>query len=1210
MTGTPPCDRHRHASTTGHYHYSHTLYSPQTIMTIPLRTWTLLTALCIASAIQAQRFFNLTYDQVRVDSVMPRFGYAMPLEGDYQDSLYTVSILYPEFIDMTATDILNFRRLSTDSLPALPTVSHDIVMDRKRAALQMGFCPVVYRDGRYRLLVSFMLKVDSKAAGTTVSRAKALTRATTASARYADHSVLASGTWAKIRVPASGVYRLTDALIRKAGFTDLAKVKVYGYGGNLQNEKLNAADLVNLDDLKEVPTCTVNGNRLFYARGPVSWSSNTATRRTRNPYSDYGYYFITQTDGDPATVDSTAFLNAFYPSTDDYHSLYEVDGYSWYHGGRNLFDTEQIAVGKTKRVIVANRSGSTTGTLSVNVSAGTASVAQISINDSVLGRLAISLGEYDKGNERTGTYIIKGLHATDTVKIEAVSGGPLRLDYVSMTWPKAAPAPALDGTFPSPEYVYNITNQDRHADPQADMVIIIPTSQKLLAQARRLADFHAARHALRVNIVPADELYNEFSSGTPDANAYRRYMKMLYDRAETDKDMPRYLLLMGDCVWDNRMLTAECRALDPDDYLLCFESENSFNEITCYVDDGFFAYLDDGEGANPLTTDKLDLAVGRFPVTTEAEAKVMVDKTVNYALNANAGAWQNTIMFMGDDGNGNIHMKDLNDAAEDIMARYPGYLSKKVLWDAYNQETTITGHRYPEVSSLIKQQQAAGALIMDYAGHGRADWISHEAVLKLEDFETFTNKNLPLWITASCDIMAFDGVEQNIGETAMLNPNGGAVAFFGTTRTVYSNYNKLINMAYMRYVLSRDNNGEAVTMGEAQRLAKNLMIINGSDLTTNKLQYSLLGDPALALNLSRQQIVIDSINGMPLSGTSKATLRAGSVARVVGHIDGAADFRGVITAVVRDSRQLITCKMNASAETSWPLTFYDRTNTLYHGSDSVRNGRFDLRFAVPMDINYADAEGMMNFFAVNNDHTLSVNGYCSDFLVGGSSETAVDSVGPKIYCYLNTPEFQNGGNVNTTPYFVAQIRDDDGINATGNGIGHDLQLIIDGDATKTYTLNEHFSYDFGTYTSGTTYYSIPELEPGRHTLQFRAWDIQNNATTVKLDFTVVKALTPTIYSADVSINPASTSTTFIINHDMNGSQTDVTIDVFDTSGRLLWTHSESGISTAGAYTVDWNLTADNGKKLQTGVYLYRVRVASDGSVEATKAKKLIVISNI
>lgn len=1158
-------------------------------------------------SVSAQRFFNLTSDEVSVDSMLPQFTYAVPLEGTFTDSIYTATILYPEFIDMTQEDIARYHSLSSDSLPALPHVEQRLALSRKKGSLEVGFCPLVYRDGHYQILVSFMLRIDAQPLPRSKRKAQAA-RSTAAASRYASHSVLATGSWAKIRVPSTGVYQLTDAFIRQAGFSDLSKVKVYGYGGNLQNERLVGDELRETDDLQEVPTCVVGNRRLFHARGSVSWESNTAARRTRNPYSDYGYYFLTESDSEPQLVDSTTFVSSFYPSPDDYHTLYEVDGYSWYQGGRNLFDPEPIHFGQTKNVVLKNTTGATSGRLSVSVSAGMYSRAKVSLNGKELGDLYISVGSYDKGNSSTKTYQVSDLTATDTVSVTCGLGDPIRLDYVSMAWDQAAPAPILTAQYPTPEYLYHITNQDHHADAAADMVIIIPTSQKLLKQAQRLAAFHEQHDSLRVRIVPADELFNEFSSGTPDANAYRRYLKMLYDRAETDSDMPRFLLLFGDCVWDNRMLTSDCATLNPDDYLLCYESENSFNEIRCFIDDGFFCLLDDGEGVDQLRSDKLDMAVGRFPVVTEEDAKAMVDKTIGYVENKNAGAWQNTLVFMGDDGNGNLHMNDVNDAANDIAARYPGYQVKKVMWDAYEGVSTSTGNTYPDVSALLKQQQQAGALIMDYGGHGRADQISHERVLTLADFESFTNSNLPLWVTASCDILPFDGTTPTIGETAVTTSKGGAVAFFGTTRTVYSNYNKSINMAFLRYVLSIAD-GKPMTLGEAQRLAKNQMITTRQDTTVNKLQYSLLGDPAISLHLPTLSVVIDSINGAKPSANAPVTLKAGSVARVAGHVESQQPFNGVMTALVRDSRELVTCRLNKSSEAKTPFTYYDRTNTLFNGADSIRNGRFSFSFVVPKDINYSDGKGLINIHAVSSDHTLEAHGAEENFLVGGSEDSDLDSLGPKIYCYLNTPQFENGGNVNATPYFVAQLSDADGINAAGNGVGHDLQLIVDGSPSMTYKLNDYFAYDFGTYQSGSVCYSLPELEPGRHTLLFRAWDVLNNSTSATLDFNVVKGLQPTIYSVDVSQNPASTSTTFIISHDFNGSNVDVKIDVFDTSGRMLWSHSESGVSASGAYTVDWDLCQDGGGRLQTGVYLYRVRVSCDGSSEASKAKKLVVINN-
>lgn len=1191
--------------------------------------WIALLVLALPAKAQ-QRFFNLTADEVKVDSVLPHFLYSIPLPENYQDSVYTVSVKYPEYMDMTVSDVANYNRISGAALPSQVPLSQNISVSRRKGYLVVSFCPLVFRNNKYQMLVSFMLDVKAKAVKNSVLRQRKNDKAYASAADiYAEHSLLASGKWAKIRVSSSGVYQLTDATVRQAGFSNINKVKIYGYGGNLQNEALYANDLARTDDLKEVPQCVVGGKHLFYAKGPVSWTSNSSTVRRRNPYSDYGYYFITQSDEEPATVDSATFVSSFYPSPDDYHSLYEVDGYSWYNGGRNLFDPTPISVGGSQQVVITNTTGSQKGRLTVNVSAGGNNQIRILLNGKELGTLNVPILQYCKAGQDSGTYLLDNLKVDggkDTITIQNVSGETARLDYVSMAWEKAIPLPNLSGSHPAATYVKNIANQDLHADGQADLVIIIPASRTLLKQALRLKEFHESHDGMRVNIVATDQLYNEFSSGTPDANAYRRYLRMLQDRAATEADMPKYLLLFGDCVWDNRMLTADCKRFDPDDYLLVYESENSFSETVCYAGDSWMGILAEGAGSD-ARRELQDVGVGRFPVTTVAEAKIMVDKTINYSKNQNGGAWQNTIMFMGDDGNDNIHMKDVDSVANSVGRDYPNFLIKKVMWDAYTRESSATGNTYPEVSKIIRQQQANGALVMDYGGHGSATLISHESVLGLSDFSESRTSNLPLWVTAACDIMPFDGVTETIGESAVLNEKGGAVAFYGTARTVFTSANKYINHAFMKRVLSLQD-GKPIALGEAHRLAQNDVMLGTNryptptredpnktspeqDNTENHLQYSLLGDPALSLNLPTAQVVVDEIDGVAVGSGTMPTVKAGSVIKMKGHVAGVEGFNGVVTATVRDTQEEITCKLNNTSGDGAEVAFkyLDRTKTLYHGSDSIRNGQFELTFAVPKDINYADGQGMINLYALNTDKTIRANGSCDQFIVGGSAEAKNDSVGPSIYCYLNSPSFVDGGNVNSTPYFVAEIKDKDGINAAGSGIGHDLQLVIDGDMAKTYTLNNNFSYDFGTYTSGSTFYSIPELEEGPHRLQFRAWDIQNNSSTAVLHFNVVKGLRPQLFNIGVTNNPARTSTTFIISHDRMESNMDVVIELFDAAGRQMWRHAENGVSATGNYTVDWDLSVDGGRPLQTGVYLYRVKVSSEGSSYVSKTKKLIVISN-
>lgn len=1165
---------------------------------------------CYQYSVSAQRFFNLTYNDVKVDSIVPHFGYSVPLNELYQDSTYTVSILYPEFVDMTNEDIYHYNRLSGAALPQLPKINQHITLDRKKASLTIDFCPLVYRNNRYQVLVSFMLKVESKAIAPSQRKNKIQTRATATAARYAENSVLANGTWAKIRVPSTGYYQITEALIRQAGFTDINKVKVYGYGGKLQNEAFDANDLIQYDDLKEVPTAFIAGKRLFYAIGPVHWENKTDPTRIRNPYSDYGYYFLTQTNDAPLTITAEELKANYYPSNNEYHTLHEIDNFAWFQGGRNLCENTPITKGNSYRYTLKTGVAQTTGNLSIAITAGEASSASIKLNGETLGTLNIYTSEYDKGNVTQRTFFNIPLQETNTIEITTLTGGAVRLDYIDLYHPIARAIPNWSSDpFPVPQYVHTITPQNLHAHTAVDMVIIIPTSQKLLAQAQRIQQFHEQRDGLRVRIVPSDEIINEFASGTPDANAYRRYLKMLYDRATTAADQPKYLLLFGDCAWDNRMNTSDWKQANINDYLLCFESENSFNAITCYVDDSFFGLLDDGEGVRLQESDKVDVAVGRFPVTTEEEAKILVDKTINYATNKNAGGWQNILVFMGDDGNNNLHMSDAETIAQNIQQKYPGYVIKKVMWDAYKRQSSSTGHTFPDATNIIKQYQNNGALIMNYSGHGRADLISHESVLKLTDFENFHNKNLPLWITASCDIMPFDGSIPNIGEKTLLNKNGGAVAFYGTTRTVYANYNKRINLAFLKHVLSYQN-GKPMPLGEAHRLARNEMISSGQDLTTNKLQYALLGDPALSLNLPTAQVVIDSINGVSIaSSTQQAILKAGSVARISGHIENVSPFDGTLTAVVRDKEETIVCKLNDTSEDGAQTAFQytDRTKTLFNGTDSVRNGKFSFLFAVPKDISYNNGTGQINIFATNNDYTIFAHGMNNTFGIGGSEKEGTDSIGPSIYCYLNTPSFTNGGKVNTRPYFVANISDKDGLNTTGNGIGHDLQLVIDGELSLTYNLNDYFKYDFGSYTTGVVQFSIPQLAPGAHTLTFRAWDVLNNSSSTTLNFQVVEGLQPGLLNVSSTDNPARSSTTFIVNHDYINVPVNIEIEVFDSSGRIWWKHAEENAITNGTYTYQWDLSNNSGAKLQTGVYIYRVKLAGQGSSQTSKTQKLIIL---
>ena len=417
---------------------------------------------------------------------------------------------------------------------------------------------------------------------------------------------MANGRWVRISIPETGIYRLTNDFIREAGFNNLSKVKIYGYGGGLQPEVLTGEYLTSTDDLKEIATCTIDGQRLFLGIGPVNWEAANSKVRQRNNYSTKGYYFLTENDADPLTIDETTFRNNYLAHPNNYHTIIEPEEYAWYHGGRNLYEKTPVSTAGNSYTFSAHQ---TAATLLVTMTYNGYCEANVALNGTHVGNIAVNATTISQGvsyfTKTSHSYVaaytwqfdINSLNVgQNPLTITKTSGTNtnMRLDHVTLIYsaPRAVPDVA---SVPEPTFENVVGSQDHHSDGPADMIILIPSSGKLAEQAQRLKTHHEQVDGIRVRIIPAGELYNEFSSGTPDANAYRRYLKMLYDRAENEPDMPRYLLLLGDCAWDNRMLISDWKATSPEDFLLCYESENSFSEVYCYVSDDYFCLLADGD---------------------------------------------------------------------------------------------------------------------------------------------------------------------------------------------------------------------------------------------------------------------------------------------------------------------------------------------------------------------------------------------------------------------------------------------------------------------------------------------------------------------------------------------------------------------------------------------------------------------------------------
>ena len=276
----------------------------------------------------------------------------------------------------------------------------------------------------------------------------------------------------------------------------------------------------------------------------------------------------------------------------------------------------------------------------------------------------------------------------------------------------------------------------------------------------------------------------------------------------------------------------------------------------------------------------------------------------------------------------------------------------------------------------------------------------------------------------------------------------------------------------------------------------------------------------------------------------------------------------------------------------------------------MKNGRFELTITIPRDISYTDDNARVSFYALRDDHQLECNGINESFYLNGTSElAAADTIPPTVLAYLNNVAAPTWAVVNSQPTFVAQISDDSGINTAGNSLGHDIELIIDGDNSNPIVLNDYFTYDFGSYQKGQVVYPLSGLSQGRHFLDFRVWDVNNNSTTTRLNFMVGS---DNLQSTNVALthNPASTNTTLIAYFKpASQGESRLTYEIYDNQGLKVWTATETIGAGIGAASRTFHLVSSAGAPLPSGVFLYRVVVDNADGQQTAKAQKLIIVRN-
>jgi len=1192
--------------------------------------------------------------------------------------------------------------IRTDStIGAEFVVKTSVMHQRKKELIGVSILPIRRNPvtGSLERLVSFELNYTQSTARRSASSQRI----------YTNSSVLSYGTWYKIGVAGSGVYKITATTLRDLGMNpatiDPSRIRLFGNGGGM----LPFSNAVyRHDDLKENAIEVYDGGSpgvfdnndyvLFYGSSPNQWSYDATDHRFHHNvhlYSYATYYFLSPdfTDGNqPKRIQLQPSASGTPTNTTSYfddYAYHEDDRINFIKSGRQWYGEQfdvnlsqtfsfnfpdidtSVPVYVKSNVIAHSFSQSSFrvsyGSLSLMLqsipavgTSYTADYAAENISSVTFNAgsssIDINLTYYPTTSTSVGYLNYLELNARRKLKmsgsqlgfrdIETVGNGNMTLfdfdnngqsltiwDVTDPVTPKiqqfttgykfVLPTDSLlqfvafnGASYNTPNPIGQVSNQNLHSYGPQDMIIV--THPLFEQEAQRLAAFRSSHDNLRVRVVTPDQIYNEFSSGARDITAIRDFMRMLYDRAGTTADLPKYLLLFGDGSYDNKN-----QSESNTNYLPTYQSSNSISLIGSYVSDDYYGFLDPDEGDwDDGVQDLLDIGIGRFPVTTVEEASIVVNKTIDYATpgtvtntgtvcsdgnTSSLGDWRNSLCFIADDEDSGLHLDQSNNLATYVHTNYPVYNIDKIFCDSYTQVSTPGGQRYPDVNDAINKRVDRGALIINYTGHGGETGWAAERILDNSMINSWTNiRKLPLFITATCEFSRYDDPGRtSSGEQVLINSEAGGVALMSTTRLVYAAQNGVLNSVMMSY-LFEPVNGAMPRLGDIYMETKNNSSVLAGGI--NPRNFTILGDPSVRLAYATYDVVTTSINGTPLIADGD-TLSALEKVTISGEVrnNGAklTSFNGIIYPTVFDKQVDVSTLSNDATS---PLRVFSlQKNALYRGKASVNGGEFTYTFIVPKDIAYQIGRGRLSYYA--NNGVDDANGAFDSVMIGGSSGTSIsDSDGPAVKLYLNDEKFVFGGTTDENPKVVAMVSDTNGINTVGNGIGHDITAQLDGEPEKIYVLNDFYESDLDSYQSGKVVYPLSKLSNGRHTLKFKVWDIYNNSTDAYTEFVVAESASLALNHVLNYPNPFTTRTSFFFEHNRPCNTLDVQIQIFTVSGKLIKTIDRT--VTCNGYRVDdieWDGRDDYGDQIAKGVYVYRLKIKDLEGMSAEKYEKLVLL---
>lgn len=390
----------------------------------------------------------------------------------------------------------------------------------------------------------------------------------------------------------------------------------------------------------------------------------------------------------------------------------------------------------------------------------------------------------------------------------------------------------------TPTEISSYTPQNIEPANGAEWVAIAHNT--LLTQTERLATHRAATSFLTTHVIDVEDVYNQYGYGYPVPEGIKDFTQNAYDNWTTPI---HYLVLVGDATHNpNKLACSECNSWNT--------VEETYVVTDLVYEDRFLGLIPSDHTFTMLEGDDVlpDITVGRMSSRNDEEARVFVDKIIEYEQSVIAqDSWTRRMVFLADnrDAGGNFCFEN-----QSVGSTLPNEFTQTAFClDDYGGDSNANKSQLR--ADFFNELAGNSAGIVNYRGHGSiTDWGA--GIVRRQDAALFLNADRPtVIISADCldgnfvwlgsDAQAPD-YRSALSETFLRLDGRGTAAHWGSSGLGFSSEHTVLHLAFYEALYE----GEARTMGDAVQYSK-IQYLNSNQHESEAYAFILHGDPAMRM---------------------------------------------------------------------------------------------------------------------------------------------------------------------------------------------------------------------------------------------------------------------------------------------------------------------------------------------------------------------------